>query len=58
MRRRGVNKIDAEMDSSAAATNEEVTNPRVRCLCIADAGCCCTQGDLPLIRRSEGAVRR
>ena len=52
MRRRGVNKIDAETDS-AVATNVDVTNPGVRCLCIADAGCC-TQGDLlALIRRSS-----
>ena len=51
-----VNKIDAEMDS-AVATNEDVTNPRVRCLYIVDA-CCCTQGDLlALIRRREGSAR-
>ena len=54
MRRRGVNNIDAEMDS-VVATNEDVTNPRVRCLYIVDA-CCCTQGDLALIRRREGVV--
>ena len=35
MRRRGVNKIDAETDS-AIATNVDVKNPRVHCLYIAD----------------------